>query len=135
MNASNLKQFRSAAELVVSRNREEALKAMAPRLIELAERVVYDEATSGGAKPTIFVFAPGLMLMAFRHASLPGATHVDIWRSASTPSEVLMGEKVFSAWLNLPPQAPGKYMDGKVHVASWKRGWESALVDVRRSPQ
>jgi hypothetical protein len=133
--ASNVKQFRPAAELITSRNREEALRAMVPRLLELAERVVCEAPWPTGAKPSILVFGQGLMLMAFRSASMPGATCVDVRAAVNTPDTLFWGPKVFSAWLNCPPTWRGKYMGGKTHVMSWKRGWESALVDVRRNVQ
>lgn len=121
MTNANVRQFHTAAELVVSRNREQALRAMVPRLLELAERVVRDDLKPGEI-PTPLVFAPGLMLMAFRHSSMPGATCVDVRIAANTPDTLFWGPKVFSAWLNCPPTWRGKYMNGNVHVMSWKRG-------------
>jgi hypothetical protein len=134
MTRTNVEPFRPAAELVVSRNREEALKAMTPRLLELAERVVCENPKPGQI-PTILVFAPGLMLMAMRTPSMPGATYVDVRVASNEPDTLGWGPKVFSAWFNCPPTFRGKYANGDVHVMSWKRGWEGALVEVRRAPQ
>ncbi|MDZ4691297.1 hypothetical protein [Terricaulis sp.] len=131
MTAANIKHFRPAAELVTSRNREEALKAMTPRLLELADRVVCENPQRGQI-PTILVFAPGLMLTAVRVPSMPGATYVDVRLAINEPDTVSWGPKVFSAWFNCPPTFRGKYMNGDVHVMSWKRGWEGALVNVAR---
>lgn len=127
-NTAVVHQFRPAAELVVSRNREEALRAMVPRLLELAERVCHVEPRPKGMRPATYVFAPGLGLRSFRNSHDLANLYVDVHATAT-------GERLFSAWLNCPPDAPGKYMDGKVHIMSWKRGWEGALVDVRRMPQ
>lgn len=129
MQTASVKQFRPAAELVTSRNREDALKAMVPRLLEMAER-----AKAFGARHHSFGDG-SYMFASFEHDSMPGATYVDVRLSTGTTGEVFLGPKVFSAWLNCPPTWPGKYMNGKVHIMAWRRGWERALVDVRRVPQ
>lgn len=125
---SNVQSFRPAAELVVSRNREEALKAMLPRLLELAECVCHVEPRAKGLQPATYIFAPGLGLRSFRNEHDLTNLYVDVHATAT-------GERLFSAWLNCPSHEPGKYMDGKVHVMTWKRGWEGALVETRRVAQ
>lgn len=126
MSRSNVEAFRPAAELAMSRNREEALRAIVPRLLQMSEAVVCQAPWPEGTHPATLLFGPGLCLQAFTHKSMLGATCVDVRAGA-------FGPKLFSAWLNCPAHQPGKYMNGKVHVMSWTRGWESAVVAVRHS--
>jgi hypothetical protein len=129
MTARNISSFRPAAELVASRDREEALRAMIPRLLDMHER-----AKALGTNH--HVFGDGTLLFSSsEHVSMPGAVYVDVRVAMSSPAEIAVGPKVFSAWLNCPASWPGKYQDGAVHVMAWRRGWERALTDMPRGLQ
>lgn len=109
---SNIVPFRRPAERARSRNREEALSVIVPRVRALLAK---------GSRREIAGF-PGTIVQIGEIEIL--AVH---FHGGETQFIVTDGQtRTMSA--HLDPIRPGKHLGGTVHISFWKRGpWESKL--------
>lgn len=108
---SNVIRLISPAKKARSRNREEALSAIIPRVRSLLNKGSNSEVAG---LPAITSHIANISIVAVR---LPGGTYFTI-----------MENKVRRMAGHLDPDPLGRYLAGTVHISFWKRGdWESEL--------
>ena len=108
---TNVVRMVRPAETARSRNRSEALAVIIPRIRELLAKGSSGEIAG---LPAMIAHKGDITITSVR---LPGGKHFTIYEG-----------QVRTMSGHLDPDPLGKYLDGTVHISSWKRGgWEAKL--------